>query len=353
MSEDQEKTEEPTSKKLDKARTEGQVLQSSEVKNWGVLLGASFSMFVMGPWIMGHLKPILSTFLESPHAIRLDTGNVSVFFSELIRDVGLWTSPIFLVAIIVAFATNVGVSGLVYSPKKMAPKLNRLDPIKGTQKIISLNSIFEFVKDFVKLCIVGIVVFTVVMPMFSDLTTWPGLAPIQILDRMGDFGAAILVGTTAVLTVLAFFDFFYQKYTFIKKLKMSKQEVKDENKNTEGDPQIKGRLRRIRMERARTRMMANVPDASVIVTNPTHYSVALAYSEDDMAAPTVVAKGVDSLALKIREVAEEADVPIVENPPLARALYATVELEEEIPEEHYKPVAEVIGYVMRLKGGSL
>jgi len=154
---DQEKTEEPTGKKLEKAKTEGQVLQSTEVKNWGVLLGASFSIFVMGPWIMGRLTPVLAKFVESPHSIRIDQGNVVVFFTELISNVGLFISPIFLVAIIVAIATNVSISGLIYSPSKMKPKLSKLDPIKGSKKIISLQSLFEFAKDFIKLCIVGAV----------------------------------------------------------------------------------------------------------------------------------------------------------------------------------------------------
>ncbi len=353
MSDDQEKTEDPTGKKLDNAKTEGQVLQSQEVKNWGVLLGASFSIFVMGPWIMSRVSQDLIKFIEAPHAIAVDQGNLRLFFSELILSTALSISPVFLTAIIVAIATNMGISGLIYSPKKIQPKLDRLSVIKGAKKIVSLQSIMEFVKDLVKLGVVGAVAFTIVVPMFHDMTTWPGIETILILQKMWEHGAAIIVGTTAVLTVLAFFDFFYQKYTYIKQLKMSKQEVKDENKNTEGDPQIKARLRRIRMERAMTRMMSAVPEASVVVTNPTHYAVALSYSQEDMGAPRVVAKGVDSLALRIREVADEHEVPIVENPPLARALYATVELEEEIPEEHYKPVAEVIGYVMRLKGGAI
>ena len=160
----------------------------------------------------------------------------------------------------------------------------------------------------------------------------------------------LVVGTVAVMTVIALLDFAYQKYTFMKEQKMTKQEVKDEHKQSEGDPQVKARIRQLRAQRARQRMMAEVPDADVVVTNPSHYAVALKYNMEEMPAPKLVAKGMDFVAFRIREVAEENDIPIIENPPLARALYAPVELDEEIPPEHYKAVAEVIGYVMRLRG---
>jgi flagellar biosynthetic protein FlhB len=162
----------------------------------------------------------------------------------------------------------------------------------------------------------------------------------------------LVVGTVAVMTVIALLDFAYQKYTFMKEQKMTKQKVKDEHKHkqSEGDPQVKARIRQLRAQRARQRMMAEVPDADVVVTNPSHYAVALKYNMEEMPAPKLVAKGMDFVAFRIREVAEENDIPIIENPPLARALYASVELDEEIPPEHYKAVGEVIGYVMRLRG---
>lgn len=350
---DQEKSEEPTSKRLEKSRSEGQVLQSQEVKNWATLMGLSLSVIAAGPWIIQNMYPKLIPFLQSPHAMDLDPRHMQIILADLISHMGLWLMPVFLVAIIAAVLSNVSIAGLVYSPSKMSPKLNRLDPIKGAKKIVSLQSIVEFVKDIAKLCIVAAVGFSLVVPLLKDVSTLAGIEVFAILDRMWSIAAAIIVGTTAVMTVVAFFDFFYQKYTYIKGLKMSKQEVKDENKNAEGDPQVKARLRRIRMERARQRMMAAVPEADVVITNPTHYAVALSYKLEEMGAPIVVAKGLDAVAFRIRAVAEEHEVPIVENPPLARALYATVDIDQEIPEEHYKPVAEVIGYVMRLKGGTL
>jgi len=349
---DSEKTEDPTPKRLEKSRGEGQVLQSQEVKNWGALMGLSLSAIAGGPWIVSNLYPELIPFLQSPHAINVDEGHLQIVLFETLAHVGLWMMPIFFVAIIVAIATNVGVSGLVYSPGKMKPKLSKIDPIKGAKKIVSANSMIELVKDIVKLCIVAAIAFALLTPLLSDVETLPGIETFEILNRMWGLAAAVIVGTTAVLTVLAFFDLFYQQYTYIKGLKMSKQEVKDENKNAEGDPMIKARLKRIRMDRARMRMMAAVPNADVIITNPTHFAVALSYKLEEMGAPVVIAKGVDDVAFRIREVGEEHDVPIVENPPLARALFATVEIDQEIPEEHYKPVAEVIGYVMRLKGNA-
>jgi len=171
-----------------------------------------------------------------------------------------------------------------------------------------------------------------------------------VLDRIHEIALVIAAATVMVMTVIAALDFMYQRYNQYKNLRMTKQEVKDEHKQSEGDPHVKARIRRLRQERAQQRMMAAVPEADVVITNPTHYAVALEYKMETMPAPRLVAKGVDSLAQRIRETAEEHEVPLVENPPLARALYAAIELDEEIPAEYYQAVAEVIGYVMRLKG---
>jgi len=192
--------------------------------------------------------------------------------------------------------------------------------------------------------------FSMALPVLKDISLIPLIDLSLSLERIHTIAILLAVGTVGVMTLIAAADFAFQKHTFTKQMRMSKQELKDEYKQAEGDPQIKARIRKVRMERAQQRMMAQVPDADVVVTNPTHYSVALLYKMDEMPAPKVVAKGVDHLAMRIREVAQAHDVPLVENPPLARALYASVELDEEIPPEHFKAVAEVIGFVMRKRG---
>jgi flagellar biosynthetic protein FlhB len=202
----------------------------------------------------------------------------------------------------------------------------------------------------IKISLVAIVALGLAVPMFDDITLTPMISVASSLHRLHDLALWVVGGTVAVMTAIALLDYGYQRYQHNKQLKMTKQEVKDEHKQSEGDPQIKARIRAIRTQRARQRMMAAVPEADIVITNPTHFAVALQYKMDEMAAPKLVAKGVDTLALRIRQVAEENDVPIVENPPLARALYAAVELDQEIPPEHFKAVAEVIGYVMRLRG---
>ena len=230
------------------------------------------------------------------------------------------------------------------------PELKKISLISGAKRVLGSRAVIEFIKGMLKLSLVAIVAFTMALPVLMDIELFPMRSIEATLDRMYLVVLMLMAGTIAVMTAIAGLDFAYQKYTNHQQMKMTKQEVKDEHKQQEGDPLVKSRIRQLRMERARQRMMASVPKADVIITNPTHYAVALEYKMDSMPAPKLLAKGVDEVAQRIRNVAEEHGVPIVENPPLARALYATVDLDEEIPEEHYKAVAEIIGYVMRLKG---
>ena len=218
---------------------------------------------------------------------------------------------------------------------------------------VNLKAMVEFVKGLFKLGLVSIVTFAIAIPLLDDILVIPYIDLILSLQRIHELVILLAIGTLIVLTVIAVLDYIYQKYAFMQQMKMTKQEVRDEHKQSEGDPQVKARIRQLRTERARQRMMEAVPEADVVITNPTHYAVALKYKMEDMQAPRLVAKGVDHLAFRIRDVATEHDIPIVENPPLARTLYAAVELDEEIPTEHYQAVAEVIGYVMRLRGDTV
>ncbi len=353
MAEDQDtaqKTEEPTQKRIEESRRKGQVATSREVNHWFMILGASLLVIMLAPGILGAIKTTIVKFIAFPHDITLDPGTVHDIASRLIGDIG----SIFVIpaAILVALAVFGGLvqNGPLFAPELIKPKLEKISFLKGAKRMFSGRSLMEFTKGILKLAIVTIVAAMVVMPEFDRLTQIPGYHVSQLLAFLWELSGRVLIAVLAVMTVVAGVDMLYQKFEHGKKQRMSRQEIKDELKQTEGDPMIRARLRQIRMERARQRMMTAVPDAAVVITNPTHYAVALKYEHEDMEAPVLVAKGVDKMAERIRDVAEENEVPIVENAPLARALYAGVKIDQEIPPEHYRVVAEIIGYVMRLGG---
>jgi len=347
---DSQKTEDPTARKLSKARDKGQVGTSQEVKSWAILLGAGMGLAVLAPWMMTRVANYSVGLLQHIEDISVSRGALPLLMGDVLVELGIIISPLFVMLMVLAIVANVAQSGFVMAPSKLVPSLDKISLLKGVKRMFSLRSIVEFVKGLFKLTVLGTVCFAMTVPWMADIALMPDHDLLDTLDRLYIVALSIAAGAVMVMFVVAVLDFAYQKFEFTKSMKMSRQEVKDEHKDTEGDPQIKARIRKIRAERAQQRMMANVPTADVVVTNPTHFAVALEYKMDNMHAPKLVAKGVDSLALRIREVAEENDVPIVENPPLARALYAAVELDEEIPVEHYQAVAEIIGYIMRLKG---
>ena len=347
---DAEKTEEPSGRKLDRGRLRGQVAQSPEVANWGILMTGALLVVFAAPWTMKHIARVARTFLESSAQIPADMNHLQTLFGELALSllVALW--PIFLFLVIAALAIHLVQTGLVWAVDKFELDWSRLSPIKGFGRLVSTRAVVEFVKSVVKLAVIGSIIFAVSLPVLKDVELLPAMGLGAVIDRSEAVTLRVLVAALTILTAVAGFDFIYQRYAFMKQMRMTKHEVKEENRQAEGDPQIKARIRALRRERARQRMMAAVPKATVVITNPTHYAVALSYEMEKMEAPKLVAKGADFVALRIREIAEENDVPIVENPPLARALFASVDLDEEIPVEHYKAVAEVIGFVMRLKG---
>lgn len=347
---DSQKTEEPTAKKLEKAREKGQMAMSQEVKSWLILLAAAMALYVMAGPIMRDITRMSRGFFESSHAIPVDPIHLRFMLVDVLLEVGTILAPLALLLMVVAFAASAAQSGLLMAAAKIKPEMSKISLVKGFKNKFSVRQFVEFLKGVIKIAVVWVVAMALTVPMFDDITLAPMTDLVWSLNKLHRIVLWIVAGTVGVMTVIALLDYAYQKYHFFKQMKMTKQEVKDEHKQAEGDPQIKAQIRRIRAQRARQRMMAAVPKADVVITNPTHFAVALEYKMDEMAAPKVVAKGIDTLALRIRQVAEENDVPIVENPPLARALYAAVELDEEIPPEHFKAVAEVIGYVMRLRG---
>ncbi|CCG08006.1 flagellar biosynthesis protein FlhB [Pararhodospirillum photometricum] len=347
------KTEDPTGKRLSQVREEGNVAQSQEIKHFVMLMGALVAVGTMAPWIAGRLTLEVRPFLERPHAFPLGVDELQQLMARLTFDIGL------LLALPVGLFVAVGVLGglsqfgLLWAPKKLAPDFNKINPISGFKRLFSVRAIVEGIKGILKVLVVSAVVWTIMSPRLRSPEKMMAQDLLVTLQDLYDLLVVLLMAVCVVEGAIAVFDFAYQKYQFTQDQKMSKQEVKDEHKNMEGDPQVKGRIRQLRIQRSRERMMAKVPTASVVITNPTHFAVALKYDMESMSAPVLVAKGQDFIARKIREVAEENEVPIVENPPLARALHAAVEIDEEIPPDHYKAVAEVIGYVMRLKKNAL
>lgn len=348
-SDDSDKTEEPSQRKLEEARQKGQVPQSREITHWFMILSSGIIIMMMAPYVSSQLYESLSLFWTQPHDFIIDRGRIgSVLTETLWRVVKALMLPL-IVLMVAAFLGTVIQFGLLFSSDNLQPKLERISILKGFGRIFSMRSVVELIKGVAKILIVGSVIFYLIFPYFYQSVDYVNYDMASLLAVIRSLAGKVLMGVVAVLTVIAAVDWLYQRLSFMNKMKMSKQELKDEYRQSEGDPMIKQRLRQIRMEKARQRMMAAVPKSTVVVTNPTHYAVALLFDQEVMGAPRVVAKGVDALALRIRAVAEENDVPIMENPPLARSLYATVELDDEIPLEYYKAVAEVIGYVLRLK----
>lgn len=345
-----QKTEEPTQKKLDDSRKKGQVATSREVNNWFMILAGTIIVAMISPAMSSDIKNVLQKFLAVPHAMPVESGSLADLLGETASEIGFIMVIPILLLLVAAFASTMVQNGLLVSIDRIQPKLERASPMSGMKRLFSFKSIVEFLKGVAKITIVGAIATMLMLPSFEGL---------EQLVRMEMTGAAavlhslvskLLFGVLSVVTIIAAIDFLYQRFEHMKQMRMSRQEIKDEFKQSEGDPMVKQRLRQVRQERARQRTMAAVPDASVVITNPTHFAVALKYDLDDMDAPVLIAKGQDFLAFKMREVAEEHDIPIVENPPVARALYANVEVDQEIPQEQFKAVAEIIGYVFRLKG---
>ncbi|NKD77603.1 flagellar biosynthesis protein FlhB [Haematospirillum sp. H1815] len=356
MAEDEDKeskTEEPSERKLQRARQEGQVAISQEIKSLLMLVTALALVAMLAPWLSGQLKKHLGSLLASVHAVPLDPEGFRMWFLHAILKGIIFLSPVFAITFLAAILSGTLQYGLVFTPKKIAPKLSNISMISGFRRIFSRNQLFELAKGVLKIILVTAVFLALVVPHLATPEVYMALDPTVVLENLHTLLVLVLAGVVVTFSLVAAADWWWQRYRHREQLKMTKQEVKDEHKDTEGDPQIKGKIRQMRLQRSRQRMMAAVPQASVVITNPTHYAVALRYEMDEMSAPKLVAKGVDSLALRIRAIAEEHDIPIMENPPLARVLYSAVELDQEIPPEHYKAVAEVIGYVMKLKRAGL
>ena len=344
------KTEEATPKKLEDARKKGDVAKSPDVAQTLSLAGAAAVILAAGGWFAGSMAEQFLPFIAAPHEM---IGTLNSGAGGQIAARALWAMAPFLGAVMLATIVggaggNLAQSGLIFTAEKLKPKWSSLSPLQGFKRIFGPDGLVQFLKTFLKLVAVCAVCWMVMRPHVREFENLAAMSPAAILPLARDMAISLFVSALIFLAFTAGADFLWQKFRFAKRMRMSKEELKEEFKQSEGDPHVKAKLAQIRRQRGRQRMMQAVPTATVIVTNPTHYSVALRYEPDQGdAAPVCVAKGVDALALRIREVAKEHDVPIVENVPLARALYATVEVDETIPREHFDAAAKIIGFVFQ------
>ncbi len=344
-----EKTEKATPKKRKDTRKKGQVAKSSDVNTAISLLVIFLSFIAIGPYMRDRLLSFIETFYTDLLTMKLSESNVHTLFISLLKDMGIILAPILLVALIAGVASNYLQVGFLFSAEAIQPKLEKLDPIKGFKRIYSMRAIVELIKSILKITVVGFAAFAVLWLHYGEILRLPLLTPAEVLSFVSKLTLWMGLSGAGALLILAGLDYLYQRFDYEKNIKMSKQDIKDEYKKSEGDPIIRSKIKQRQREMAMRRMMQEVPKADVIITNPTHYAIALKYDEGKMNAPYIVAKGVDHMALKIRKIAKEHDVMMVENRPLARALYDQVEIDQAVPEEFFKALAEILAYVYKTK----
>ena len=346
MADEEEKTEEPTDKKIEDAKKEGNVPKSMEVTGATVLFFGSIYLLFFSGFTFDSIKKLMLFSYGFIGEEMNETVYYSIAYTTVMTAVKSLL-PLFALILILVFVTNFSQFGFLLNPLKI--NFQKLDPIKGLKNIFGVKKALEALKLTLKLTIIVLVMFLVLMlthKLFLEMMDKEFYATFNtILELTGYFLSAILL----IIIIFAIIDFFFTRHYYFKSLKMSKQEIKDEYKNMEGDPQVKGRIRKIQMQMHSKRMMNDVPSADVVITNPTHYAVAMKYDNQVDNAPKVVAKGIDFMALKIKDIARQNDIPIIENPALARSLYSQLEIDQEIPGEFYKAMAEIFSYVFELK----
>jgi flagellar biosynthetic protein FlhB len=345
---DTEKTEDPTQKRLDDALKRGDVVKSQEVNTWFVIAGATLVLTTFSGDASHKVAAMMQGIIANSFQLPVDGPALLVLFEKIGFELLAALAVPFLLLMLAAIAGNMVQHRLVWSFEALTPKLSKISPLAGLKRLFSKQALANFAKGIVKLALVGTVLTALMWPERGRLMALSRSDMTAVLPLAMKLSLKLMGAVVAMMAVVAAADYLFQYRQWFEKQKMSLRELKEEFKQSEGDPAIKGKMRQVRQARMRKRMMAEVPKAAVVITNPTHYAVALQY-ERGMEAPICVAKGVDALALKIREVAREHDVPVVENPPLARTLHASVEVDQAIPPEHYKAVAEVIGYVLKLR----
>ena len=348
--EGQEKTEVPTEKKRRESREEGQVAFSKELSSAALLAGIVLTLVATSPIILDAMRLLMSQiFRDLAQSEELSIDSIFTLSGEIFYIILPAFAPFVAVIIFVGIFASVLQVGVMITFKAISPKFNKISPLTGLKRLFSSQSLADFLKSMAKLIIVGFVGYLTYIDKITELNGLSVSTPESILIYNFTVVAEVAGKIVLALVAIAIFDYFYQRWHHEQQLMMTKQEVKDETKQTEGDPQLKARIRQIQREMSNARMMQEVPKADAVIVNPTHFSVAILYDRDVMTAPEVIAKGADHLALRMRTVARENNVPILERPELARDLYANVEIGDDIPERFYKAIAEILAFVYRLR----
>jgi|SRR5215217_337415 len=340
------KTEEPTPKKLDDARKKGDTAKSQDIGQLASLVGAFGVMAIGGGWFMQDMAMKLLPFVAHPQDMEISGGGMMLITQQAAMAAAPLLFSVLFAAAIAGFAGNVFQTGFIWTGEKAKPDFKKVSPLEGFKKIFGIDGLVQFLKSVLKIGVTGWVAWMTLESHADELGQLAALDPVAILPLCADLLKALFYSVIVFLAVTALIDFIWQKLRFTKKMMMTREELKEEYKQSDGDPHVKAKQKQIRAERSRRRMMQEVPNATVVVMNPTHYAVALKYEQGENGAPLCVAKGVDDLALRIRALAEEHGVPVVEDPPLARALFAAVEVDQQIPEAHFEAVAKIIGFIM-------
>ena len=343
---DDDKTEEPTDKKISDAREEGNVAKSAEISGVVILIFGTVYLLFFSSYSLLEIKKLM-LFSYSFIGQELDGPLYFAITYHVIVTLLKALAPLFALVLLLVFASNLAQFGFLTIPLKF--DLQKLDPIKGMKNIFAFKKLIEALKLMAKLMLIMLVMFLLFSLTYQNFLAMMNQEIVDTIATMLKLTLYFISAILFIIFIFAIIDFYFTKHYYIESLKMSKQEIKDEYKNMEGDPQVKGRIRRIQMKMAQQRMMSSVPDADVVITNPTHYAVALKYDNKVNTAPKIVAKGIDFLAIKIRDIAKEHNIPIIENPSLARSLYDQIEIDREIPGEFYKAMAEIFSYIYELK----
>jgi len=345
----QEKTEEPTSRRLQESKDKGDIAKSTEIPSAAVLVLALMTIYLMSDYMISTFEELTRHYLANSGQIEVIPTNIGNLLNESMIYSAMLLGPLMLAVLFAALVANYAQVGVIFTTEKIAPDIKKIDPIKGLAQKFSMQAAAELLKSLLKIVLIGYVAYNEVRKTLPHFMPLVDETPYQIMIFAGHAAFWIFLKCTITIAILAALDYAFQRWQFMKKMKMTKQEVKEEAKMTEGDPQVKGRIRALQMQMARGRMMEEVPKADVIITNPTRLAVALKYDNEQMAAPLVVAMGAGAIAHRIKEIAAEHQVPIIEDKPLARALYKTAKIDQPIPENLFQAVAQILAYVYGIK----
>lgn len=346
----QEKTEQATPRRREKAREKGQVAKSADLSAAGIICLGFTALFMVGPQLVDRLQGMMRHTMANASVIAKSDPTFQTFFTTNISQFIIAMAPLFLAMTAIAFAINVVQIGFRISTKAMEPKFDKLNVLSGLKRLFSMKSAVQLVRDPLKLTAVGLIGFFAIKKEFDGFFILPHMNPSELSSTLARLALIIALKIGVAILIIGVLDFVYQRYEFEKSIRMSKQEIKDESKDTEGSPEVKARTRQLQRQMARQRMMTAVPEADVVVTNPTHLAVAIKYDPGDMQAPLILAMGKRLVAEKIKELARKHDIPMVENKPLAQALFKMCEVGDFIPAKFYQVVAEILAHIYRIDG---